>query len=140
MCPHCPAPVQPAAWAAGWWPFFGAPLVMGIESVLDVTGFDEKLMGADLVFTGEGRLDTQSLRGKVVIGVARRAKRQGVKVVTFVGDIGDAIEAVYAEGITAVFSINRRAIPFEEAKKSSRQDMKARVDNFLRFWREIRSV
>jgi glycerate kinase len=69
--------------------FFGSRLQMGIETVLDTVRFDSLLSGADMVFTGEGKIDTQSLRGKVVIGVARRARKAGVPVTVIAGDIGD---------------------------------------------------
>ena len=70
---------------AGSVAFFNSQLRMGIETVLDLTNFDAHLQEADLVITGEGKLDSQSLRGKVVIGVARRAKKFGVPVVALVG-------------------------------------------------------
>ena len=57
--------------------FLGAELKMGIETVLYSVSFEKKLRGADYVFTGEGRLDSQTLRGKVVMGVAKRAKKSG---------------------------------------------------------------
>ena len=56
--------------------FFQARLQKGIETVLDILDFDRQILDADLIFTGEGRLDSQSLRGKVVLGVARRAARR----------------------------------------------------------------
>jgi hypothetical protein len=68
---------------------------MGIETVLDTVGFDELLRNADMAISGEGRIDSQSMSGKVVIGVARRAKKQNVPVVVLTGDIGEDIEAVY---------------------------------------------
>lgn len=117
---------------AGMVAFFGARLMMGIEVVLDTVGFDAMLGGADYVITGEGKIDSQSLRGKVVIGVARRAKRHGVPVVALVGDIGDDIEGIYDEGVTAVFSINRVAVGFEIAKARCRQDMAGAVDSLMR--------
>ncbi|MDR1651310.1 MAG: glycerate kinase, partial [Synergistaceae bacterium] len=67
--------------------FLGAELRPGIEIVLDTVRFDDLLDGADLVISGEGRLDVQSLRGKVVIGVARRAKRRGVPLAAIAGDV-----------------------------------------------------
>ena len=76
----------------------GAQMQMGIETVLDTVGFNAMLDGAEMVFTGEGKLDTQSLRGKVVLGVAHRAQKAGVPVVAVVGDIGDHIEQVYEQG------------------------------------------
>lgn len=59
--------------------FFGSTLQMGIETVLDTVGFDKLLEGADMVFSGEGKLDAQSLLGKVVIGVARRASARAFR-------------------------------------------------------------
>ena len=120
------------AMGAGAVAFFGARLNPGIETVLDTVRFEERVAGADFVITGEGRLDSQSLRGKVVIGVARRAKRLGVPVVAIVGDIGDDIDEAYAAGVTAVFSTNRVAVPFSEASIRSKRDYRAAVNNLLR--------
>lgn len=120
------------AMGAGVVAFFGATLQPGIETVLDTVRFEERIVGADFVITGEGRLDRQSLRGKVVIGVARRAKRAGVPVLAVVGDVGDSIDEAYAEGVSAVFSINRLAIPFSEAKGRSKQDYRATFSDILR--------
>ena len=95
------------AMGAGMVAFFGAKLQMGIETVLDTVGFDEAIHGADTIFTGEGKLDSQSLRGKVVVGVARRAAKQGVPVIAIVGGADYGAEATYNEGVTAIFPINR---------------------------------
>ncbi|MDR2069986.1 MAG: glycerate kinase [Treponema sp.] len=113
--------------------FFGSRLQMGIETVLDTVRFDQLLEGADMVFTGEGKIDTQSLRGKVVIGVARRARKAGIPVIAVVGDIGGNIEGAYDEGVTAIFSINRAAIPFEQAKTRALEDLSLTMDNLMRF-------
>jgi len=121
------------AMGAGVLAFFGATLKPGIETVLDTVCFDERISGADFVITGEGKLDSQSLRGKVVIGVARRARRAGIPVLALVGDVGDDIEEVYSEGVSAVFSINRLAIPFSEARGRSKQDYRSTISNLLRF-------
>jgi glycerate kinase len=118
--------------------FFGSRLQMGIETVLDTVRFDRLLEGADLVFTGEGKIDTQSLRGKVVIGVARRAKKAGVPVIAVVGDIGDKIEGAYDEGVAAIFSINRVAVPFEKAKSRAPGDLALTMDSLLRFMTAVR--
>ena len=113
--------------------FFGSALQMGIETVLDTVGFDGRLKDADLVFSGEGKIDFQSLRGKVVIGVARRTKKAGVPLIAVVGDIGDGIERAYEEGVSAVFSTNRVAVPFQEARLRCRSDLKLTMDNLMRF-------
>ncbi|MDR1098293.1 MAG: glycerate kinase [Tannerella sp.] len=112
--------------------FFGSRLQMGIETVLDTVRFDRLLEGADIVFTGEGKIDTQSLRGKAVIGVARRAKRHAVPVIAVAGDIGDNIEEAYNEGVTAIFSINRVAIPFEKARPRAPDDLRLTIDSLMR--------
>jgi glycerate kinase len=117
--------------------FFGAHLCSGIETVLDMTGFDDLLPGTDMVFTGEGRIDSQSLRGKVVSGVARRAKAKGVPVTAIVGDIGDGIEPVYEEGVSGVFSINRIARPFSEVRLRAALDLKLTMDNLFRFMKVL---
>ncbi len=122
---------------AGAYAFWGARLEMGIEVVLQQFHFDELIRGADIVFSGEGRIDSQSLRGKVVIGVARAAQKHGVPVVAVVGDIIDPIEPIYDEGVSAVFSINRVAKPFAEVRSRSAQDLALTMNNLIRFYRLI---
>ena len=117
--------------------FLGSRLQMGIETVLDTVGFDRLVSDADLVLSGEGKIDTQSLRGKVVIGVAPRCKKHGVPLVALVGDIGDNIENAYEEGVSAVFSTNRVAVDFSVARTRSKSDMALTVDNLMRFLSRI---
>ena len=116
---------------------FHSTLKMGIDTVLDTVGFDDLVKDADFVFTGEGKLDTQSLRGKVVLGVARRAKALGVKTIAFVGDIGDGIDKVYDEGVGGVFSINRVAVGYQDARVRAKKDLALTVDNVVRFVRTL---
>lgn len=113
--------------------FFNSVLQMGIETVLDTVKFDSLLEGADLVFSGEGKIDYQSLRGKVVIGVARRTRKKGVPLIAIVGDIGDNIEGAYNEGVSAIFSINRVAVPYKEARIRAKSDLALTIDNLMRF-------
>ena len=122
---------------AGMSAFFGSRLQMGIETVLDTVNFDSLITDADLIITGEGRIDSQSLRGKVVIGVARRIKKRGIPVIAVVGDIGDNIEPVYDEGVSAVFSINRVAIDFAHARTRSKNDLALTMDNLMRFMKRV---
>lgn len=112
--------------------FFGGRLQMGIETVLDVAGFDHLLQGAWLVITGEGCIDGQSLRGKVVSGVARRAKAADVPTIAMVGDIGEGAGGLYEQGVTGMFSINRVAIPFSQARTRSREDLRAASADLFR--------
>lgn len=121
------------AMGAGMLAFCNAELKMGIQVVLDTVNFDKLIEDADVIFTGEGKIDGQSLRGKVVVGVARRAKKQGIPVVAIVGDIGDDIDGIYDMGVNSIFSINRVALPFEQARKRSKSDLESTVDSLLRF-------
>jgi glycerate kinase len=77
--------------AAGMLAVLGARLVSGIDSFLDLTGFDRALEGADVVVTGEGSLDAQTLEGKAPMGVAKRAGRAGRKVVGLAGRITEEV-------------------------------------------------
>lgn len=117
--------------------FFGAKLQKGIDTVLDAVKFDDIARDADLVFTGEGKIDTQSLRGKVVIGVAHRTQKLHVPLVAVVGDIGDDIGSAYEMGVSAIFSINRVAKDFSEVRRRSKSDMALTVDNLMRFMRRM---
>lgn len=132
MVADLPGAGAAGAMGAGMVAFFGARLQPGIETVLDTVRFEERAAGADFVITGEGRLDSQSLRGKVVIGVSRRAKRMHIPVLAVVGDVGDDLDEAYEQGVTAIFSTNHLAIPFSEAKKRSKQDYRLTVENLFR--------
>lgn len=118
--------------------FFDSTLQMGIETVLDTVEFDALLQDADMVFSGEGKIDFQSLLGKVVIGVARRTKKAHVPLIAVVGDIGDPIEEAYEKGVSAIFSINRVAVPFQEAKLRSKSDLALTMDNVMRFAKTLK--
>ncbi len=113
--------------------FFGSKLRMGIETVLDTVHFDTLLHDTDLVFTGEGKIDDQSLRGKVIWGIAGRTRRAEVPLVVVTGDIGENIDPIYDRGVTAIFSINHTAVPLSVARRRARQDMASEMENILRF-------
>jgi glycerate kinase len=122
------------AFGAGMVGFLGAELRPGIEAVLDLVQFDSLLSGCDLVFTGEGRLDEQSIHGKVISGVARRAQRQQVPVIAIVGGVMPEVEKISADpaiGVSAIFSINRQAVDFEKSKANSRQNYAYTLNNIL---------
>lgn len=108
---------------AGLLAFTPAQLKSGIDIILDYVGFNEIIANAHLIITGEGKIDGQSLRGKVPVGIAGRAKQIGIPVIAMVGDIGEDTEAIYEKGIQAILSINRVAVPFEKAKVRSREDL-----------------
>ncbi len=120
------------AMGAGVIAFLGGALKSGVDTVLDVVGFDAHLADADLVFTGEGRIDGQSSRGKVVSGVARRAKTAGVPVVALGGSIAPDADALYALGVTAMFGINRTAGTFEQVRGLAKENFRETLLAVLR--------
>lgn len=93
----------------------GAELRSGVETVLDLIGFDERVRVVDLVITGEGNMDEQSAAGKAPVGVARRAKRYGKPVVAVVGGRADNLDAVYERGIDLVLPICRKPMSLDQA-------------------------
>ena len=93
----------------------GAELRSGVETVLDLIGFDERMRDVDLVITGEGNMDEQSAAGKAPVGVARRAKRYGKPVVAVVGGRAVNLDAVYGQGIDLVLPICRKPMPLDRA-------------------------
>lgn len=131
------APIKGAGAAgglgAGLMAFFDAELKSGINLILETVDFGNIIKDCSLIITGEGKIDGQSLRGKVVLGVASYAQKEKIPVIAIVGDIGDDMEEVYKRGVTSVFSINRLAIPFEEARLRSRDDLEKTVDGIMRF-------
>ena len=129
---HLPGAGAAGAMGAGVVAFLGGTLRSGIETVLDAVRFDELLQGADMVFTGEGRIDSQSIRGKVVIGVAERAAKKGVPVTVIVGAVGDGAEAAYERGVTSIFSINRKPEDFEKSRYHTRENFTATMDAIVR--------
>lgn len=97
---------------AGCVAFLGCGLKSGIQGILDMLDFDQMLEGAELVITGEGRIDAQSAGGKVISGVARRTKAKGIPLVAIVGSIGEDAAVCYDLGVTAMFSIDRSGEDF----------------------------
>ena len=95
--------------------FLGAERRSGIGAVLDLTGFDQMLQNADLVVTGEGRLDRQSVYGKAVSGVAARCKKAGVPAVALAGSLGEGWEQILSGGIAAAMPIVDGPMPLSEA-------------------------
>lgn len=93
----------------------GAEVRSGVETVLDLVGFDERVRDADLVITGEGNMDEQSAAGKAPVGVARRSKRYGKPVVAVVGGRADNLDAVYEQGVDLVLPICRKPMSLNQA-------------------------
>ncbi len=119
---------------AGMAAFFGGKLRSGIDLLLDAVGFERLAKSARLIFTGEGCLDGQTLGGKAVCGVAKRAGALGVPTVAVVGGSRGDLTGLYDRGLTAAFSINRLPLPLEESAAHSAENIEYTVDNILRLW------
>ncbi|MBQ7308076.1 MAG: glycerate kinase [Clostridia bacterium] len=121
------------AMGAGMVAFFGSQLKMGIDTVLETINFLEIINDADIIFTGEGKIDTQSLSGKVVIGVARKAKEKNVPVISIVGGAEGDLTKAYEQGVTAIFTINKLPQDLSISKHFSKENLEFAVENILRF-------
>ena len=135
----------PGAGAAGG---LGAGLLLlgntrmcsGITTVLDTVGFDGRIADADLVLTGEGRMDGQSICGKTPVGVAQRVKAQrNIPVVAIVGGIGPGAERVYEYGIDAIFSTAPGPITLENAMENSHDYLASTAERVARLVQAIRT-
>lgn len=106
---------------AGLVAFCNGRLERGIEMILNLLQFESKLEGADLVITGEGRIDSQSAYGKVPSGVASRAMTQGVPVIAIAGGLGEGYEKLYETGVKLILPVIDRPMTLEEAMKDARR-------------------
>ena len=129
----------PGAGAAGglgyaFLAYTGAALTPGIELILDAVGLEEELSGANVVVTGEGRLDFQTAMGKAPVGVARLAKKYNAKVIAFAGSVTKEAAACNKEGIDAFFPILRGVCTLAEAMDpvAARNNMTATVEQVFR--------
>lgn len=103
--------------------FLGAELKPGIDIVMEAVDLVGKMVGADLVITGEGRIDSQTAQGKTPVGVARIAKQFDLPVIALAGSVGSGAEAVYERGIDAIFPIVHGAVPLSEALANGEENL-----------------
>ena len=101
--------------AAGLHGLLGAELVSGFELLAELSQLEEQIAASDLIITAEGRIDGQSLEGKLPVGVAKLAKKHDKPVVVLAGSIGEHLDPLYALGIDAVFSIQSKPCTLEES-------------------------
>ena len=111
-----------------------ARLQAGVQIVMEAVKLAEKVQDADLVITGEGRMDAQSVHGKTPIGVAHTAKAFGKPVIAIVGCLREDYEVVYAQGIDAVFPIIRQLGSLEEILQHGRDNLVSAAQNVARIY------
>lgn len=117
-----------------------AQIDSGIDYLLSLADFFAHLQDADLVITGEGRIDHQTLNGKVVSGVAKHAKQANVPVIALAGSVESSIDSLYDSGITAVFSICAKPMPLAEAFLCTEENLIRTSENILRMLNLKKSV
>jgi glycerate kinase len=115
---HVPGAGAAGGLGAGLMAFLKAKLKRGTEIVFELVKLEEKIASADIVITGEGQIDAQTVFGKTPIGVAKLAKRYGKPVIAIAGSIGEGAESVHSHGIDAIFSIINRPMPLEQAMRN----------------------
>lgn len=106
---------------AGLLVFLNGHLKRGIDTIMDILSFDEKICGADLVITGEGKMDYQSVYGKVASGVAMEAKKQNIPCVAIVGGMGKDASDLYKYGVESIITTINAAIPIETAMEQAEE-------------------
>lgn len=106
---------------AGLHAFLNAKLKLGIPIIMEISGLEKEIKNADLVVTGEGNVDNQSIYGKVPVGVAKLAKKYNVPVLCIVGGIGDITAEFYKTGITGIMNIIKYPMSLEKAMKDSKK-------------------
>ncbi len=114
---------------AGLYAFCGAQLRQGIEIVTDALKLDEQIADADLVITGEGRIDSQTIHGKVPVGVARIAKRYNKPVIGIAGSLTADVGVVHEHGLDAVFSVIYTICTLEEALDNAAENVRMSARN-----------
>lgn len=116
--------------------YLGGKLQSGIELILDKIGIEEKISGADLVITGEGRIDSQTVMGKAPIGIARLAKKHGKDVIAFAGCVTRDSNVCNSHGIDAIFPILRSVSTLEEAMdaENAKMNMADTAEQAVRLW------
>ncbi|MED3946927.1 glycerate kinase [Priestia aryabhattai] len=109
--------------------FLSAELKPGVDIVIKATQLESYIKNADLVITGEGRIDGQTIYGKTPIGVAKTAKKHSVPVIAIAGSIGAGSEAVYEHGISALFSVVPGAVSLQEALEKADENIERTAKN-----------
>lgn len=115
--------------------FLGAQFRAGVEVVADLVSLEEAVRDADLVITGEGRFDAQTLRGKTPFGVARIARQQGVPVIVIAGTLGEGYQQMYEHGVDAAFALASGPMTLEQACADAPRLLQDRARDIARVWR-----
>jgi len=123
---------------AGLKAFLGAELRRGVDMVLDLVGLEAKLAGADLVITGEGQIDFQTVFGKAPAGVGAMAKAQGIPCVAIAGSVGDELGELHEAGIDAVFALANGPLTLDQSMANARPLLARATEHAVRLFAAAR--
>lgn len=115
--------------------FLPSELKRGVEIVIEATGLSQIVADADLVITGEGRIDGQTIFGKTPVGVAKTAKKYGVPVIAIAGNVAKDSHVVYEHGIDAIFSIVPGVTTLEDAFAHAGDYVESTASNIAAVWK-----
>ncbi|WP_241080910.1 glycerate kinase [Natranaerofaba carboxydovora] len=119
---------------AGIYAFLDGKLMSGIDLVLDAVEFEKKIDDADLIITGEGKLDDQSIFGKVPVGVSKRAKKYNIPVIALAGETNISGDQINKEGIDAYFSIINSPMTLDEALRQTPLLIEETISQIIRLY------
>ena len=119
---------------AGLVAFLGAELRSGVQTVMEAVRLRERMAGADLAITAEGRLDGQSAFGKATAGVVRAAREAGVPVVALAGSLGPGYERLYEQGLCAAFAIADGPMDLSAAMARAAELLERAAESLMRLW------
>ena len=115
----------------------GAEMMSGIEMVLNVTDFENKIKGADFIFTGEGSIDEQTINGKTISGISKLAKKHNIPVIAFAGRVTKGAQNLYDNGVTAMFSITNEAKTLKQALLDGTDSLTNTTKNTFKLIKEL---
>ncbi len=119
---------------AAWLGYTHAQLKPGVELVLQIVELEDQLLDADLVITGEGKIDKQTIHGKAPVGVAKLAKKHDIPVIAVAGCTNDGYQSVYDSGIDAVFTCVPRAMNLDDAFAEAETNLTNLAENIARMY------
>jgi len=124
--------------AAGLHGLLGAELVSGFELLAELSHLEEQIAASDLIITAEGRIDGQSLEGKLPVGVAKLAKKHKKPLIVLTGSMGEHLDPLYSLGINSIFSIQKGPCTLEESMNIASDLLKSTAERVFRLYQTAR--
>jgi glycerate kinase len=117
---------------AGLLAFCNAKIRPGFELISEITGLEQHIRNANLVFTGEGKIDSQTANGKTICGLAHLCRKYHVPLIALAGTVSGDLEVLYQTGLTAAFSIANQPLSLDESKKQAAKLISVTTEQIMR--------